>query len=85
MKKLAVVALGGNAITRNNQNGFISEQENNVKETINNLLFLIKEGYNLVLTHGNGPQVGNINMRNDAGEQLYGIKPMPLDICVADS
>ena len=48
-------------------------------------MFLIKANYNIVLTHGNGPQVGNILMRNDAGEQLYNIEPMPLDICVADS
>lgn len=39
----------------------------------------------LVITHGNGPQVGNILMRNDAGEQMYSIAQMPLDICVADS
>jgi len=45
----------------------------------------LKEGYDLVLSHGNGPQVGNILMRNDAGEQMYGIAQMPLDICVADS
>ncbi|MCD6596198.1 MAG: carbamate kinase, partial [Bacteroidales bacterium] len=41
--------------------------------------------YNLVISHGNGPQVGNILMRNDAGEQVYSIAQMPLDICVADS
>jgi carbamate kinase len=46
---------------------------------------LLKEGFELVITHGNGPQVGNILMRNDAGNQLYQIAPMPLDICVADS
>lgn len=85
MKKLAVVALGGNAIIRSGQKGSIEEQEQNVRETLLNLLFLIKNGYDLVITHGNGPQVGNILMRNDAGEQLYGITQMPLDICVADS
>lgn len=85
MGKLAVIALGGNAISRNNQVGTIEEQEENVRETLKNILFLIKAEYNIVLTHGNGPQVGNILMRNDAGEQLYNIEPMPLDICVADS
>ena len=85
MNKLAVVALGGNAITRSGQKGTIEEQEDNVRETLLNLLFLIKNGYDLVITHGNGPQVGNILMRNDAGEQMYGITQMPLDICVADS
>jgi len=84
-KKLAVVALGGNAILRGDQLGTIDEQEQNTTETLENLVFLINEGYDLVITHGNGPQVGNILMRNDAGEQLYGIAQMPIDICVADS
>ena len=84
-KKLAVVALGGNALLRGDQAGTIDEQEQNTTETLENLIFLINEGYDLVITHGNGPQVGNILMRNDAGEQLYGIAQMPVDICVADS
>lgn len=85
MKKLAVVALGGNALLRDNQRGTIDEQEKNTTDTLENLLFLVREGYDLVITHGNGPQVGNILMRNDAGEGVYGIPQMPLDICVADS
>lgn len=85
MKKLAVVALGGNALLRDNQQGTIDEQEQNTTNTLENLVFLIREGYNLVITHGNGPQVGNILMRNDAGETVYNIPQMPLDICVADS
>jgi carbamate kinase len=83
--KLAVIALGGNALLRGDQVGTIEEQEKNTTETLENLIFLLKEGYDLVITHGNGPQVGNILMRNDAGEQLYHIAQMPLDICVADS
>ncbi|MCX6334382.1 MAG: carbamate kinase [Bacteroidia bacterium] len=84
-KKLAVVALGGNALLRGDQAGTIDEQEQNTTETLENLIFLINEGYDLVITHGNGPQVGNILMRNDAGEQIYNIAQMPVDICVADS
>ena len=84
-KKLAVVALGGNALLRDNQAGTIDEQEQNTTETLENLVFLLKAGYELVITHGNGPQVGNILMRNDAGEQLYNIAQMPVDVCVADS
>lgn len=83
--KLAVVALGGNALLRGNQAGTIEEQEENTAETCENLIFLLEEGYDLVVTHGNGPQVGNILMRNDAGEQLYSIAQMPIDVCVADS
>lgn len=45
----------------------------------------MKEDYDLVITHGNGPQVGNILMRNEAGEKLFNIAQMPLDVCVADS
>ena len=85
MKKLAVVALGGNALLRDNEKGTIEEQELHTAETLENLIFLIKAGYDLIVTHGNGPQIGNILMRNDAGKQVYGIEPMPLDICVADS
>lgn len=84
-KKLAVVALGGNALLRGDQAGTIDEQEQNTTETLENLVFLVMEGYDLVITHGNGPQVGNILMRNDAGEQIYNIAQMPVDICVADS
>jgi len=85
MGKLAVIALGGNALLRGYQDGTIEEQEQNTRDTLENLIFLIKSGYDLVLTHGNGPQVGNILMRNDAGYETYHIPQMPLDICVADS
>ena len=85
MSKTAVVALGGNTILRGDEKGSIEQQEQNATNTLENLIHLIKDGYELVISHGNGPQVGNILMRNDAGKQLYNISPMPLDICVADS
>ncbi|MFH0734494.1 MAG: carbamate kinase [bacterium] len=85
MKKLAVVAFGGNAILRGDETGTIQQQEKNTYDTCLNLLGLINEGYDIVITHGNGPQVGNILLRNDAGYNLYKIAKMPLDICVADS
>jgi len=85
MSKLAVIALGGNAIIRGDERGTIQQQNKNSSDTIHNLTYLLKEGYNLVLSHGNGPQVGNILLRNDAGEEKYDIPQMPLDICVADS
>jgi carbamate kinase len=83
MSKLAVVALGGNALQRDNQRGTIEEQEKNTFNTLENLVFLLADGYDLVITHGNGPQVGDALQRNDAGELNYGIPQMPLDICVA--
>lgn len=85
MGKLAVIALGGNALLRDHQLGTIEEQEQNTLETLENLVFLLKDGYNIVITHGNGPQVGNILMQNDAGESVYHLPQMPLDICVAES
>lgn len=85
MKKLAVVAFGGNALLRGEQKGTIDEQEANAYETCTNLLELIKMDYNLVITHGNGPQVGNILLQNQAGAKLFDIPEMPLDICGAYS
>lgn len=85
MKKIAVVALGGNALIRGNEIGTIQQQEKNTRNTLVNLVELLKEDFNIVITHGNGPQVGNILLRNEAGYDQYKIPKMPLDICVADS
>jgi carbamate kinase len=85
VKKIAVVALGGNALLRGNQAGTIQQQEKNTYDTCLNLIELIRNDFNLVITHGNGPQVGNILLRNEAGYNSYKIPKMPLDICVADS
>jgi carbamate kinase len=85
MNRLAVIAMGGNALLRGNQACTIDEQVQNTADTLENLKYLIKQGYNLVITHGKGPQAGNILMRNDAGDHNYGIPQMPLDVCVADS
>ena len=85
MRKLAVVALGGNALLKGNQDGSITQQEKNTYETCKNLLNLLNRDFDIVVTHGNGPQVGNILLRNEAGYNQYKIPKMPLDICVADS
>lgn len=85
MKKLAVVAFGGNALLQAGQRGTIDEQEKNAFEASETLVKLLDRDYNLVLTHGNGPQVGNILLANQAGFQTHGVPEMPLDICVAYS
>ena len=85
MTKIAVIALGGNAILRGNQRGTTKEQYKNLEDTLINLVYLLKKGYNIVLSHGNGPQVGNILLQNDAGESQYDVPAKPLDVCVADS
>lgn len=80
-KKLAVVAFGGNALLRAGQKGTIEEQERNVYETCQSLVHLIEQDYNLVIGHGNGPQVGNAMLCNIAGNKMYDLPLMPLDIC----
>ncbi len=85
MKKLAVVAFGGNALIQEGNKGTIDEQETNAYKTCENLLKLIERNYNFVITHGNGPQVGNIILANTAANKLYKLPDMPLDISVAYS
>jgi carbamate kinase len=85
MKKIAVVALGGNALLRGSETGTIQQQEKNTYDTCKNLVKIINRDYGLVITHGNGPQIGNILLRNEAGYESYKIPKMPIDICVADS
>ena len=85
MNKLAVVAFGGNALLKSGQKGTVSEQEDNIYETCSNLLDLIKKGYDIVIGHGNGPQVGNVLLQQEGGEKVFGIPKMPVDIAVAET
>jgi len=85
MNKLAVVAFGGNALLKSGQKGTISEQESNVHETCSNLVDLIKSGYDIVIGHGNGPQVGNVLLQHEGGEKVFGVPKMPIDIAVAET
>ncbi len=85
MNKLAVVALGGNALLKSEQKGTISEQEANIFEACENVADLIEKGYNLVISHGNGPQVGNVLLQHEAGFKIFDIPKQPMDICVAET
>lgn len=78
MKKRILVALGGNAIKKPHERGTIEEQLRNVKKTCLQLIKLIKMGYELVITHGNGPQVGNLMIQQE--EAIRKIPPQPLDV-----
>ncbi len=62
-EKLAVIALGGNAIIRKGEKGTIHEQFANTRRSMEPVVELLQEGYNFILTHGNGPQVGNIMLQ----------------------
>lgn len=78
-----VIALGGNAILRQGDAGTIEQQTLRAREALEPVADLIAAGRSVVLTHGNGPVVGNIIMRNEAVRDL--IPPMPLYIAGADS
>jgi len=85
MKKLIVVAFGGNALLRKGQEGTIDELEQNVYDTCRHMLPLIRAGHDIVIGHGNGPQVGNVMLQHEAGKRLYGLPVMPMDVCVAET
>lgn len=80
---LDVVALGGNAILPIGKTGTIREQVAITTSAMEQIADLLDTGRNVVLTHGNGPIVGNIVIRNEAVKDQ--IPPMPLDVCGADS
>jgi carbamate kinase len=79
MKKTAVLALGGNAIIQAKQKGTISEQFANTRNSLGGIVELIEQGYKLAITHGNGPQVGNMLIQQLAGIDK-GISPLPLGV-----
>ena len=83
MPKLALVAIGGNSLLRAGEHGSIAEQRANAAMTAHYLVRLIEHGYRLVLTHGNGPQVGAQWLRSQIASAQ--VSPEPLDVCVADT
>ena len=80
-----MVAFGGNALLRSGQKGTYQEQLANVEQTCESLCNLIKRGYNIVIGHGNGPQVGNVMLQHEAGNKDFKIPAMPMDFCVAET
>ncbi len=83
MKETIVIALGGNAITRPGERGTIPQQFAHTQETLEHLVPLFHSDRRIVITHGNGPQIGNILIRSEEGERR--VPPLPLDTCVSDS
>jgi len=83
MRKKAVIALGGNALIKPGQEGTIYEQFENTRNISISIVKIIKEDWDVVITHGNGPQVGAILLQNDLAKDVT--PPMPLGICVAES
>jgi carbamate kinase len=82
-ERTVLVALGGNAILKYKEEGTAEEQMKNVRNACQTLARLIKEDYHIAITHGNGPQVGDILLRNELAKEV--LPPMPLDFCGAES
>lgn len=78
-----LAALGGNAILQRGQKGTAEEQQENVNKTVAQIVRMIKEGHEVVVTHGNGPQVGAIMIQNELGNGA--VPSMPMDVCGAES
>ncbi len=85
MNKLVMVAFGGNALLRAGQKGTYEEQLANVESACQCLLPVINRGCALVIGHGNGPQVGNELLRQEAGARDFGLQTMPMDFCGAET
>jgi carbamate kinase len=81
-KEKIVVALGGNAITGAHEKGDIHRQFSNTRRSMVGVIEILKQDYNMVITHGNGPQVGNALIRIE--ESRYVVPTLPLGIVVAD-
>ncbi|MDA9472927.1 carbamate kinase [Enterococcus sp. 5H] len=83
MANRVVLALGGNAILKPNQEATLEVQMDNVKISADLVAKIEELDYQIVLTHGNGPQVGNILRQNEEAKDI--VPPFPLDVCNAES
>ncbi len=83
MSKLAVVAIGGNSLIKDDQHRTVPDQFAATRETAIHITGMIKAGWDVVITHGNGPQVGFILLRSELASHI--LHPVPLDSCGADT
>jgi len=85
MTKLAVLAIGGNSLIRDKQHEKVEDQYDAVCETAKHIAGMIEQGYDVVVTHGNGPQVGFILRRSEIANEVGGMHLVPLVNCGADT
>lgn len=83
MKKLAVIAIGGNSLIKDNRHLSVLDQYRAAGETAHHIAGLIADGWRVVITHGNGPQVGFILLRSELAKDV--LHQVPLESCVADT
>ncbi len=84
-QKTAVIAIGGNSLVRDKAHQTIADQFAAIQETSVHIADLVQMGYRVILTHGNGPQVGFAVLRGEAGRKLFGLHTDPLDVYVAST
>ena len=85
MSKLAVVAVGGNSLIKNDRSVSVEDQQEALRETAHHIADMIEAGWDLAIGHGNGPQVGFILRRSEIAAKVEGMHEVPLDVCGADS
>ncbi|MFP3392713.1 carbamate kinase family protein [Brevibacillus sp. SIMBA_076] len=85
VEKLVIVAIGGNSLVKDNGRNTIQDQYEAVCETAVNIADMVQEGYNVVVTHGNGPQVGFALQRCEIASEVAQMPLVPLVNCVADT
>ncbi len=83
--KLAVVAVGGNSLIRDDKHVTVEDQMAALRETVHHIADMIEAGWDLAIGHGNGPQVGFILRRSEIAAKVEGMHEVPLDVCGADS
>ncbi len=83
MAEKVVIALGGNAILQPKQEATYGNQLENVRKSSEIIARIVKNGHSVIITHGNGPQVGNILRQNEEAKEV--VPPFPLDVCSAES
>ncbi|MCK5220879.1 MAG: carbamate kinase, partial [Candidatus Aminicenantes bacterium] len=81
MNKLALIAFGGNAMLASGEKGTAREQYRNAKKAASLMVDIVKKGYELIIVHGNGPQVGNVLLQMEGSANT--VPPFPLDVCDA--
>jgi len=85
MSKVAVVAIGGNSLIKDEKHQSVEDQYEAAKETCNYIVDMIHEEWTVAIGHGNGPQVGFILRRSEIAHKVGGMHEVPLDVCGADS
>jgi len=85
MSKVAVVAIGGNSLIKDEKHKSVEDQYQAAKETTYHIADMIEAGWDVAIGHGNGPQVGFILRRSEIAAKVEGMHEVPLDVCGADS